>query len=259
MSANTIRVGSQHDEAEPFQLYNVGDSKAEPAPTIVVQISSSTGTKEVKVLPDSGADISAAGQDVMKHLGQHMNNLLPSKICPRTVNGSHMRPLGKIPITIQLRDRRYEDEMHIYPGVSGALISWRAAIGLGILPPHYPYPLPVRTDRNQSEIKAMAMIDNQKGTAEEIMQEFPSVFGIMEGEKFHITLVDNATPFCVKAPRSVPFAYRDKLKAELELLQEQGIITPVTEVTEWCSPIVVTPKKGTDRIRMCVDLSKLNR
>jgi len=30
-------------------------------------------------------------------------------------------------------------------------------------------------------------------------------------------------------------------------------------VTEWCAPIVVTPKKNTDRIRMCVDLSRLNR
>ena len=42
-------------------------------------------------------------------------------------------------------------------------------------------------------------------------------------------------------------------------MQNQGIITPVTEVTEWCAPIVVTPKKGSDRIRMCVDLSRLNR
>ena len=56
----------------------------------------------------------------------------------------------------------------------------------------------------------------------------------------------------------MPFAYRDKLKAELELLQQQGIIAPVTEVTRWCAPIVVMPKKGTDHFRMCVDLSKLN-
>ena len=56
-----------------------------------------------------------------------------------------------------------------------------------------------------------------------------------------------------------PLLTGDKLKEELDLLQEQGIITPVTEVTEWCAPIVVTPKKGSDRIRMCVDLSRLNR
>jgi hypothetical protein len=65
----------------------------------------------------------------------------------------------------------------------------------------------------------------------------------MEGEEFHIALTDDANPFCVKAPRAIPFAYRDKLEAELELLQQQGIIEPVTQPTEWCAPIMVTPKK----------------
>ena len=60
-------------------------------------------------------------------------------------------------------------------------------------------------------------------------------------------------------PQSIPFTYHDKLKAELDLLQEQNIIAPVTEVTDWCAPIVDTPKKNTDRIHMCVDLSHLNR
>lgn len=95
------------------------------------------------------------------------------------------------------------------------------------------------------------------------MMEFPTVFDgqvrSMEGEQFHISLTDDAKPFCVNTPRSIPFAYRDKLKSELDLLESQGIISPVTEVTEWCAPIVVAPKKGTDRIRMCVDLSRLNR
>ena len=81
------------------------------------------------------------------------------------------------------------------------------------------------------------------------MVEFPSVFEgkiqMMEGEEFHISLTEDAKPFCVCAPRSIPCAYRDKLKAELDLLQEQGIIAPVTVPTEWCAPIVVTPKKDT--------------
>ena len=95
------------------------------------------------------------------------------------------------------------------------------------------------------------------------MLEFPSVFDgqirTMEGENFYISVMEEAVPFCVKTLRAVPSAYHENLKAELELLQEQGIITPVKEVTEWCAPIVVTPKKDSKRIRMCVDLSRLNR
>ena len=49
------------------------------------------------------------------------------------------------------------------------------------------------------------------------------------------------------------------MKAELDLLESQNVITPVTEATTWCAPIVVTPKKNSDKIWMCVDLSHLNR
>ena len=100
-------------------------------------------------------------------------------------------------------------------------------------------------------------------TQKDMIMEFPTVFdgqiGMMDGEEFHISLTHDAKPFCINTPRSIPFAYRDKLKAELDLLLSQNIITPVTEATEWCAPIVVTPKKNTDQIRMCVDLSHLNR
>ena len=59
--------------------------------------------------------------------------------------------------------------------------------------------------------------------------------------------------------QSTPFTYKNKLKAELEILQEQSIIAPVMQVTEWCAPIVVTPKKGSNKVQMCVDLSHLNK
>ena len=69
-----------------------------------------------------------------------------------------------------------------------------------------------------------------------VVQEFPTVFNgninSMEGEKFHIYLTDDAKPFCVNTPRSIPYAYCDKLKAELDLLESQNIITPVTEATD---------------------------
>jgi len=59
-------------------------------------------------------------------------------------------------------------------------------------------------------------------TSGSLMAEHPSVFDgqvrVMEGEMFTITLQDDAVPFCIKTPRT---AYRDKLKKELELLQQQ--------------------------------------
>ena len=94
---------------------------------------------------------------------------------------------------------------------------------------------------------------------DDLKQEYSTVFDgrirTMEGEEFHISLTADAKPFCVNTTWSVPFAYHDKLKAELEFLQTQSIITLITETTEWCAPIVVAPKKNSDKICMCVDLS----
>ena len=98
---------------------------------------------------------------------------------------------------------------------------------------------------------------------EDLVNEYSSVLDgkicNMKGEEFHISLVEGAVLFCIKTPRSIPFTCRDKLKAKAQTLQDQGIIAPVTQVTKWCVPIVEMPKKGTDKIRMDVDLSRLNR
>ena len=156
-------------------MYNVSDRKTEPAPMITVRISTSTGTQNVEVLPDSGADISAAGVEFLKHIGQHKDNLLPSTINPRTVNGMPMTPWGKIPVTIQLLNQQYEDDIHIYPGISGALISWTAVKGLGILLLHYPHPQSNSTNTTAVQPAVKATTDSsQQHTMDKIMQEFPA-------------------------------------------------------------------------------------
>ena len=116
------------------------------------------------------------------------------------------------------------------------------------------YPQPSKITSIASITTETPSLTMQTKESQNIMREFPSVLDsrikTIDGEKFHITLAENAKPFCVNTPRAIPYAYRDKLKAELELLQSQGIITPVTVPTEWCAPIVVTPQRDTDAIRM---------
>ncbi|XP_043191676.1 uncharacterized protein K02A2.6-like [Amphibalanus amphitrite] len=90
----------------------------------------------------------------------------------------------------------------------------------------------------------------------------PDVFDghirVMPGEQFKIHLREEAVPFRVSSPRRVPLSLRTPLKDELQKLVSEGIIVPVTEPTEWCAPIVVEPKKE-GGIRLCVDLSRLNK
>ena len=233
-------------------------SSSDPAPLIKVNITSTNGSCDIEVLPDSGADISASGKGILAHLNEKVEFLNPSEVFPKTVNGAQMSPLGKLPVTVRLGNHTYLEDIHIYPNVRGTLLSWKACKALQILPSHYPNPIPSPALHKVNLSSSLAPL-----TVQNVTSQYPTVFDgqirSMQGEYFHISLIDNVKPFCVNTPRSILFAYRDKLKAELDILQQQNIITPVTEATEWCAPIVVTPKKNTDRIRMCVDLSHLNR
>ena len=222
ISTNTIRI--QSPQGNHFQLYNIKNDEAEAAPTIMVKVTSSANTKLIQMLPDSGADISAVGQENLYHLEHHVDNLLPSGISPRAVNDT-TTPLGKIPVTLQLGRRSCKDDLHICPGVSGALISWRTARELAILPVNYPHPIEApctETVSQQVKVTRIGQVEPSQ-LMDMLVQEFPEVFNgqvtTMKGEKFTISVMDNAVPFCVKAPRTVPFAYREKLKEELELLQ----------------------------------------
>ena len=49
-----------------------------------------------------------------------------------------MISLGKIPVTLQLGSQSCKDDLHVYPGVLGALILWKTAGKLAILPANYP-------------------------------------------------------------------------------------------------------------------------
>jgi len=106
----------------------------------------------------------------------------------------------------------YQTDLHIFNGVNGIIMSWKACKALGILPPCYPQP----PSQTQPNIKALppqphttAQVDQRIPiTRELMMQEFPRVFDgnikTMEGEQFHI---DNAKPFHVYLHATIPWHY----------------------------------------------------
>ena len=104
-----------------------------------------------------------------------------------------------------------------------------------------------------------------------LQSAFPRVFDTtghlreMTGGPMRIELEEDARPSAITAARTIPFAYRDAAKRQLDKLIEAGIIVEVTEPTPWCHPTVFVPKKpaegpdgATTDIRVCVDLTQLN-
>ena len=90
----------------------------------------------------------------------------------------------------------------------------------------------------------------------ECSQTTPTI-GCMLGEPAHITLADDAKPYNCATARRVPLPMLQKVKDELQRMQDNGIIKPVTEPTDWCAPIVPVLKPN-GSVRICVDLKRLN-
>ena len=96
--------------------------------------------------------------------------------------------------------------------------------------------------------------------AESVKQEFPRLFkglGLLK-ELYRIPLREDAVPVCLYTPRRVPHPLLPLVKEKLAKMEQDEVISKVSEPTEWCSGLVVVPKSNKD-IRLCVDLTPLNK
>ena len=77
-------------------------------------------------------------------------------------------------------------------------------------------------------------------------------------DDYSIFLEETAEPFSVAYPRMIPLTLMDKVNVELKRLKELGAIQTITESMDWCALIVIVPKANSEKVRICVDFTKLN-
>ena len=111
-----------------------------PAPKLQMDIITLNCAVTTAVLPDSGAYISAAGTGIPFQLIEHIDDLLPSSVIPKAAHGAEMHPVGRLPVCFKIGNKKHLDDLHIYPNVTGTLMSWNTCKELGILPDCYPNP-----------------------------------------------------------------------------------------------------------------------
>lgn len=90
--------------------------------------------------------------------------------------------------------------------------------------------------------------------------EFPQLFrGLGKLEtKYQIKLNPDVKSVCLYTARKIPHQLLPKVKNEIDSMLRQGVISPVTVPTGWCSGVVPDPKPN-GRVRICADLTSLNK
>ena len=96
-----------------------------------------------------------------------------------------------------------------------------------------------------------------------IISEYDYLFhgiGKHKHAKVKIRVDESVTPVA-QVNRRIPYHYQDKLKEQLQKLQEARVVEPVPddEPTTWIPPLVILPKKPVGEIQICVDMRKPNR
>ena len=184
---------------------------------------------------DTGADVSVIPDRCFKN----MNVLKKTEKRLYGPGGTRLEVLGVFTATLESKDLKSDQDLYVIKGLKKPLLGRPAIEALGVL----------------------KRVDAVEGR-QDIKDEYPSLFKNKNIGKidspYLIRLKDDARPFSITAPRRLPLPMKDMVEAELQSLQELGIIRPVTKPTDWCAPIVAVPKSTPGKVRICVDYTKLN-
>lgn len=162
-------------------------------------------------------------------------------------NGTTIEPVGMCTVKLiePRNNRKYRMECVVAPV---SIIGARSAQQMGLIQ------VPVES------VRMAAQVSHGICDRESVIREFPKVFqgdiGRFEGT-FHLEVDESARP--VQLPvRNTPLTLKGLLKEELDHLENEGIISPVKEPTEWVSSLVVVPKAN-GKLRVCLDPKPLNK
>lgn len=124
------------------------------------------------------------------------------------------------------------------------LVAYRGSQGLVTLSPHVHQ---INTATNEDFTK-------------DIFEQYKDVFSDELGElpiAYSMTLHPAVQPV-VRPAHRIPLAMQEQVKAELNSMTHRGVITTVSEPTDWVSSMVVTLKKDKQEIQLCINPKDLN-
>ena len=200
--------------------------------------------KEVKMQIDNGAAANCLKLEDYKQLTD-TPMLKKSNVKLTTYSGNKIIPEGQVTLDIRIGGQNLCKVLfQVIKDAPCSLLSGPTSEKLGLI-------------KVKDELLVNAVADKKELTKEEVLTEYDDVFtGLGYIGDYKIELKEGAIPK-QDPPRSVPVALRDELKAKLNELEKQGILSKVEELTDWVNSAVYVKKPG--KLRVCLDPKELNK
>ena len=186
---------------------------------------------------DTGASVSILSEtDYYDNF--HTKPLKPSNVMLKTYTNETVPVLGEIHVMVCYGDQIKTLPLVIVKGSGPALLgrNWLEELTL-----------------DWGKIKFIPA-NNGNPSINELLNKYPSVFdqkcGTMKGVTVKLSVKDGSNPVFYK-PRTVPYALRDGVAAEIDRLLKEGIIEKVS-YSDWATPIVAIQKPN-KTVRICGD------
>ena len=227
------RVGVQavHDDSRSEAAF-LGQLGNAPNPW---QIKVHVNGVAVQFCIDTGAEVTVIPASVFRKLNE--TRLQPPQKVLKGPSQNALPVKGQFTGNLALGDHSSKQEVYVVNKLRQPLLGRPAIEALGLL----------------ARIREIETANSNP------IEQFPGLFsglGKMEGE-YTIQLREGAQPFALTTPRRVAIPLMDQVRNELDRMENLGVISQVAEPTDWCAGMVVVMKPN-NRVRICVDLTKLN-
>ena len=181
---------------------------------------------------------------------QNYEHLQPTKPSVIMYNGTREAIVGKCKLYATRNGMKHTVEFNVLQGNYTPILSLESCFAMGFLK---------ILDCDQPERVYSSMKSSTVLAKQQVLEQFQDVFtGLGKLETSYKIRVDTDVQPVVHPPRRIPVAIHSALKEKLDEMVADGVIAPVTEVTDWVSSMVVIHKPS-GALRICIDPKDLNQ
>ena len=223
---STSESEQQDDGPGSYSMFTIRDVANQPLLESVT-----VNSVPVVMEMDTGAAFPVITQTTYQKIA-HQNeikDLEPSDLKLRSYTGETIQVFGRVPMMVNFGHRECELYLQVVEGEGPDLIGkdWMAALEVTL---------------NTGKCYSMQEDRALKEVLEKHAEVFGEGLGCLKGTEVKLNIDSQATPKFFKA-RSVPFALKPKVEAELDNLEAMGIISPV-RFSHWAAPVVPVLKQN---------------